>query len=293
MSESNTNIPVHNSEYIRSQRLVALNLIANQSSYSTDMDLDMSALLPNSAQALSDDQLQFVRAQRARNLTPPASDNASPTMELSDMDFTPTESITGAELQHRREQAAIQSSSEQDEDMDIETGIFNHNTYRKHLELDRLRRQREQHFLQLKMSIEESLPPTRKYYVSASLPIPVYLLTIRQSRNSLTDEQDPEFAMLIELDAPNDEWDYHSARMKVRSPNTPRITQALVELTGPAIPLPALPRVEGCHSGLQQIDHARIGASQTHGPVYSIGFCHAELSNRRVFADSFEQGSVA
>ena len=109
----------------------------------------------------------------------------------------------------------------------------------------------------MELTIEGPLPQPRKYYASAHLPIPLYhLLIIRQSQNSLTDEQDPEFAMLIELDAPNDAWDYHSARMKVRPPNTPHIAQALIKPAGPPLWLRTLSRVEGNRSGLQQIDYA-------------------------------------
>lgn len=94
--------------------------------------MDMPAPSPNSVQALSDDMLELIRAQRALNLSPPVLDNASPTMELSEMDFTSTEAITGAELQCRREQAALQGTPEQDDDMDIETSEFNHNPYMNH-----------------------------------------------------------------------------------------------------------------------------------------------------------------
>ncbi|PVH85739.1 hypothetical protein DL98DRAFT_36939 [Cadophora sp. DSE1049] len=175
MVYSNTGTPLNDPEHIRWQRAVRLDLVASRSYNNTEMDMDMPAPTPEPVKALRDEELQFVRAQQALNLSPTASNNASAMSETTEMDFTSTNGITGAEVQFKREQGALQSTSQQDDDMDIECGNLNSNTGMEYMELGKVRRQREQHFSQPRPTIEETLPQQKEYYVSVALLPPAGL----------------------------------------------------------------------------------------------------------------------
>ncbi|KAG4431721.1 hypothetical protein IFR05_012795 [Cadophora sp. M221] len=144
---------------------------------------------------LSEADQNFVRAQRVQNFPTMGSGSVSP-VQLNDMDFTPTaQGFTSISLQNMKRYAA----TVEDEDMTTECGDLgsvndiNSDDSMDGIELDRVRKRREQRFSQPRNTIEDFAP--------ASMHQKTFY-----SRNSLTDEDDPEFGMIIDMDAPNDQW---------------------------------------------------------------------------------------
>ncbi|KAL5321059.1 hypothetical protein ACEPPN_011869 [Leptodophora sp. 'Broadleaf-Isolate-01'] len=153
---------------------------------------------------LSEVDQSFVRTQRTQNIPTVASGSVSP-VTLNYMDFTPAQGITGVGSQHMRPYV----TSVDDDDMVTECGDLdsgndlNMSDDGMHgVELDKMRKQREQHFSQPRSTIEDFAPATMQQKVF-------------YSRNSLTDEEDPEFGMIIDMDTPNDQWTLTAAFQRV------------------------------------------------------------------------------